>query len=559
MPMTSTWPNAATRGLFSDDLLKYTRARFLEDRSAYTYVSAAVDPGPTLQLQLSRTVFKTTPVRQLQYGFEKPDDLHEVGKLVEERWSGGGSTACIEDLNGLQKNNGQMRGSMIFRRPPRAMAVAIAHRWLSNKHRYNQLEANIAVPRRTAKLKRSAYGVKPGKPSIDVRGIASSTAKASWFSPEALNLGISAGDHACWRFAQRFDRSADLEYTAANAFCEALHTVIFRRTGGAKAGKIQWSVGLFNYTGSACVVQPINLKEVPGHHDQKYVEFDTTVTEPTFAVILDWSKIYAFQGRWRSWAHLCHRFPHARGKWGPAVRMLAESSYEKSLDKLAAENGFWSIVLTLLIQIATMLKIAMPKGVTLFDCLLIMIKSILKCSDEQAMKYIANRFRWSRKKNDTLKEVFMNNDDVSSCLAREDVKIFDKEQKRVSEENDDNDVFTCQFKAKAKALREKAAGDKKDAKGKKPAVRKVALARAMVDMVDQSEAKKLMPPVGNLWKSRADCAWHVHVEPFGEHSRTVRKPHALHWVLCRAWEDFALLDGSEPSDHVDGYEPEVPE
>ena len=44
MPMTSTWPNAATRGLCSADHLKDVRLRFMADHASYLYVVAVDNP-----------------------------------------------------------------------------------------------------------------------------------------------------------------------------------------------------------------------------------------------------------------------------------------------------------------------------------------------------------------------------------------------------------------------------------------------------------------------------------------------------------------------------------
>ena len=60
-----------------------------------------------------------------------------------------------------------------------------------------------------------------------------------------------------------------------------------------------------------------------------------------------------------------------------------------------------------------------------------------------------------------------------------------------------------------------------------------------------------------LWKCRSSAAWKTSVCGLKEHSRTVSKPNALFWVVCRAWEDWAWLEGRDEQDiPVLGYEPD---
>jgi hypothetical protein len=85
----------------------------------------------------------------------------------------------------------------------------------------------------------------------------------------------------------------------------------------------------------------------------------------------------------------------------------------------------------------------------------------------------------------------------------------------------------------------------------------VKVTKDLCVVMDQKEAKGYTPPgTGScLWRSTADSAWHCRIRWLPEHSRTVRKPNALHWVLCRAWEDWALLEGvALAALPIDGWE-----
>ena len=85
---------------------------------------------------LNRSCFLSTPVKRLgaaftESNFEASDD---VIKMVGSQVDGIDSTNSIEDLNNLQKNSGQSRGSMGFRRPENSMAVGLANRRWETRH-----------------------------------------------------------------------------------------------------------------------------------------------------------------------------------------------------------------------------------------------------------------------------------------------------------------------------------------------------------------------------------------------------------------------------------------
>jgi len=556
--MTSCWPNESTKVLLSSEVAERVRVKFQRQKDTYAFVAALPAPGEVVRDMLRRSPFPTTPCRQLSAAFRSPKDLSDAISLVEERWSGILSSNCIEDWNGLQKNNGQMRGSQRRRRPPRAMAVGLSRRWLETKHRYRMLRRATRSIGKTRRLKPEAFGQTPHKFSIDVRGVSSTRAKTTWWSPLAEDLGIPAADAAVLEEAKTVKRSADVEHAACAAFCKYDHLVAWHRPETPECTEVKWCVGLTPFKHSGALVKPLRWVEVPGTPGSWYAEVDTAVTEVVLTAVLDWKHITCYQMRWRSWAWQKRHFPNAEGRWSPAVRMFpVRQGAEMSLHPVACYAAFWSIAVEFLIIIAVVLGCPLPKDVTLFTVLLALIMHGLKCSREKALEIMAERLKWVAKPTDTVVDIVKECDEAADCLAPEDEKKLRDAKKRIDCGDDwRDDVFATDY-FDAKAADHKARG--KGGKGKGKAAPKTKLDQDRLAMMEQKDAKKFMPPGPGvyLWQTRASSSWNSQVCGLGEHSRTTRKPNALFWVICRAWQDWAFLQGI-PEDEipVEGYEPD---
>jgi hypothetical protein len=239
--LTSAWPNQSIQMMLGLEHAQAARSQFLVDLDLHEYFKAFLVQSENLRAMLLRSLMQTTPCQQLRHGLENPESLRDCVELVIERWRGVLSTNAIEDWNNLQKNNGQMRGSKLYRRPPRAFAVGIATGWLEKKHRYTMVKRALPVPQKTQVLPKMAFGTVPHKVSIDVSGVPSGQDKTTWFSLAAENTGIRGADFAVLAEARAYKREDDIDSCRAfsvSCFSEAKHCVLFARRGTARCSQV---------------------------------------------------------------------------------------------------------------------------------------------------------------------------------------------------------------------------------------------------------------------------------------------------------------------------------
>ena len=95
------------------------------------------------------------------------------------------SSLCIEEFLAVAKNRRQARGSKRFRRLQRAMGTVLAANTLADRHKYDNIPADVPLPKKASMLTKAAFGihVKGEDPtSIDLKGIATTRQKAPWYT-----------------------------------------------------------------------------------------------------------------------------------------------------------------------------------------------------------------------------------------------------------------------------------------------------------------------------------------------------------------------------------------
>ena len=200
---------------------------------------------------------------------------------------------------------------------------------------------------------------------------------------------------------------------------------------------------------------------------------------------------------------------------------------------------------------------SLPADAKLFDAARILTRSCKKGTEEETLRSLAPRLHTRYPHEEDLGQILLECDEVAACLDRDDEKQLKKEKERFYDEMLQHAHFKSEFEKARKAINPKA---KAKATGKSAASSSshISLDKERLAMAEQSELKHLVPPGGYIWKSRNDSSWHVRVPPLSSRSRTVRKPDSVHWLVCRAWEDYARLNGKNIADlGLDGYVPEV--
>ena len=301
-----------------------------------------------------------------------------------------------------------------------------------------------------------------------------------------------------------------------------------------------WHYPLSNMGDSATLAWPVQWNSVPNCPGFRYITFDLMAKEVAALPITTWKDVRCQKFHWRSvwwqWKHV----RKALGCWSHATRAIIEKR-EMSLAEGIAQEGFQGLDIVDLQFIAGDLGIDVSDCVLKMDYLEVLTMNIMKCSEEQALVYIAAGLE-GKHHNYEATDVLLGVDEAVQCLAREDLKQYGEAKERALRDQKDVKSFQQEFRAKAKAVK----GAKAPAKKAKKDVLKVP---AKLDGLEQKDLKLFLPPDSWLWKCRRDGCWRVRVNGWPRtFIRSVSKyghTWALKLLLTEAWHAHSVLSGRE--------------
>ena len=247
------WPGQTFALLSSAKLQKQTILEFKTDHEAYARLKSAGGLGDVAKRMLSRHVMNCVVNKQWAAGFELADwaPTAQLRSLAAERAGGVMSSIPCETLFNVMKNRRQERGRVKVSVPPRCMGIGLASNVASAVHKFETLPSDVALPQKTAKLSKEAFGMGKTNTSMNFPGVASARATPPYFSPKAENVSLPAADlpfirKACddgWRV---------LELGFFGAFCHWKHFVVFKRDVLGGGHNFDWRCALGHFQGSSC-------------------------------------------------------------------------------------------------------------------------------------------------------------------------------------------------------------------------------------------------------------------------------------------------------------------
>jgi hypothetical protein len=299
---------------------------------------------------------------------------------------------------------------------------------------------------------------------------------------------------------------------------------------------------LQNFSDSSVLVWPAEVYNFHGS-ETKYIvpRHAATITLVSMLQIDGWGAS-TYEWRSPSWQH--EKIPGSR-TMSVAVRAV-QSCVPTIIETVAARNAFWQLDMNFLHSFAALLGIAIPNGSNLLTVLLTMIRHILKCTDEEALKAIQLRLALNDKEL-TFHDDILEMDDVQGVLDRNDVQTFDQRKQHVKTSRSAAKTLEADFVEAHKALREAAAPKKKQ---KKTNV-KVEVGGRMppVHELSQANVKKHIPPGSFIWQDRSASSgggWQCHYPPFKRVARSFNKygqAESLRLCLVELWEKYCLVHG----------------
>ena len=213
------------------------------------------------------------------------------------------------------------------------------------------------------------------------------------------------------------------------------------------------------------------------------------------------------------------------------------------LKQICALKAFFKMKLADLTKLAEELGVALPpdaKG-NLVKTLFYIIQHVLQTSNEETMDIIAQRCT-DQDRSAIWAAQLLEMDEVLDVLDFYDYRKVQEEQKDCISRLETCEVFEKEFvRFRRQMEQEKEAGAKKKAK------KAVAAAPKPIwpNLINQSEAKKYLPPACSIWRGRTKRTWNCHCpgrsrisEPWATDEEA-----ALSRILRRIWQIYCDHNG----------------
>ena len=541
---TLAWPGRHLRCLVGLAEATLTVKELKVAYEVYKFWQSFTPRHPSVTLMLGRSVFKMTATMQLVHGHESDSWSYTdaVAKLLEDRACGVGSSNVCEHVNNAMKNAKQAKGSMKFRRPQRSMAAAIAAHVLDHRYKFVQPPQDAVISKTSVALDGKAFGKNTEPSTISIKGVASTQAKAPWFSPKVENFAINGGDIFVLEQAYKKKEPAIVDDAFLSCVCNYKYNLVIKK-GQNRDGESKWLYVLWHYPGSAGFGWPVTIEKVPNHGDARFLRFAENLSEPVPIVMSTWENVTALSVVWRGVSFQKRSCP--RSMLSPGVRAFV-SGEEMPLRSVAANNGFWDLGITILQKVSHKLGIDISHESSIVDGLFTVCKEITKMDDDLVLeRCIAPRLEACPVQDTEVMDCLMEVDEAVSCLMPDEQQKFNEEKKHAKETKNHLLVVHEEYR-QLKVAKYGAPAAKKAKKAK------LVIPENMEAMADQKDVKKFFPQDTKVWKSRSSSAWNIQVKGWpGEKSRSVKKwghTKALKLLISESWYQWSVLTGKQYTD-----------
>ena len=314
-------------------------------------------------------------------------------------------------------------------------------------------------------------------------------------------------------------------------------------------------VPLFQAANSATLVWPaeeVFFKEGSVNHAYYVPSRAVTNIHELFILFVDHRMWDMKSFKWRSPLWQDSQFPKANRNHLSCMEVVAmpTDQVSKPCLALAAEMGFWQITKQGLQQWARLLGIN-PGTLETFDLLFQMVKVVLKCDDEKALKCCSHRLKHMVKQRDALSVIANDTELGNTAFDPSDHADIKKDLDKAKEKKNAAKVFKQSFKEKAKEVRVKLELAKPNAKKRSRKSHEVKSIQVPNGVPTQPQAKALIPPESSIWRSHSDSGWCGHLEPFSRsHYSGIMygERGACLWQIKDLWTKYAILTGQEVED-----------
>ena len=455
----------------------------------------------------------------------------------------------LEEINNVQKNRDrESHSSGMNRKPVAAWAQTLCSDLVDGKHRWTAAQPDVPVKSKTTKIPKECFEPTPSKRSIDSSDIVSTDQTSYWHSPQATNNTVNCGDHELLNDCKvRYGTFNEVGEAWQGELLRSTHNLVIKvRVNSQRAWRFLYP--LLPLENSSVLAWPIHIHPVHSSNGS-VVHCEVDVKRPQMISVFDMCSpdLQCCSVTWKAPLNQdldkCMVSP-------AGVRPYVDNNWS-ALHVKAAECAFWERDKCMLHKIARRLHLnGIPASCDLYEMLWLMIKKILKATDDRVLKTIMQRISHQERGMQFGKEIYCLYE-AMEVLEETDKRILLEEQTRVPDQVLANKHSREKHRARAQMMKvkTKSAADKK--KAKKPRTKELFKYdfEASFDVPLQQGQRFLSHPKKvTLWRAvTGRQAWCGHCPLFPRCSKAFGEDRscmdALAEVLAMLWGNWTTIEG----------------
>jgi hypothetical protein len=484
----------------------------------------------------ARSCFQTVAVQQIEACFEVTGGActAEIIDLSTEQATAFIGTQLVEDGIRAQRH-AEKAGENRRVSDHRVFGALIQDQVLEVRHHFDAIDyQNVSVPSGCS-LSKKRFRPTFKQQSINIKSIISASPSPSWYSPGASNQPQRYADLEITELAVLRGDVCSAEDAWLTCLVDSPSMLVRRKT---ETNDATWMLSTrVSFDGHSAFGWPTKIVDIP---DAGVFLFPRTdVKELHWIVVFDVNEWEA--APYKDLSPVALQLMHPNVDPHLFTQPLWQNGDPEDLMTFAAHRAFWKIPKPTLQKLATHAKMDFDRSWTFFKLLYEIVKFILKCSDEAALKICAMR----AKSGNVSWEELLKVDAAADLLEKSDQDELKKTKKSYEKEKVEKEDFRLELvkekvrvgRAKAKALAKASAKAKAAAAKAKPKLNNHLLP---VGILSQFDVQKFAPPGSHTWRSRHG-SWQVHLPPAPRRSRSWLKygeREAAVLILQYAWEVY---------------------
>lgn len=472
----------------------------------------------------------------------------QMASFLERRHSRLMSTQMTEDLFNRQKRQKYKHLTRKLK-VARAWGVTLEKEVAHKVHHYDK--APPAPPTATSDRLPDDVFAGPLRCEFSERigEISSFKADTAWHSPPAERMGARFADSFVLALARQRQCWESLDMRWLGCLADASHRLLLRqkRADGSLGQPVfaaRWLA-----TGVA-FGWPAREVEVPGHSGVVCwcPETCRPALEDMHLAIMSPDHWVGRSIEWKSPASQFALYPEAGAWTTEGVRAYAAHGDWQPLLKVAAAEAFWSIGLTTLKSLSSLVG-ARPADDSMFSVLSALVQQVLQCSEEECVDIVKKRVATMDPQAFECADALIELDAAVGQLDPDDVKELRQSKDTFDSARAAHASLASAWRAKKAAIvaSRSGGGGGRSRSSAAPAAPRLPKYPAFPNsMLSQPEAAALAPPGAAVWVAWNSGAWASHVKPFPRRSFAWAKwghEGACRLALEAAWRLYLQSEG----------------